>query len=94
MENFTKTHTYTVTNYFDVWGNAKDGWEVNNQCIEFNDLVITDDATKKDICEYLVKRHLLATSDQRRLYVENLGDRYEIYERKGMKPLFGISLNY
>ena len=22
----------TVTNYFDVWGNAKEGWEVNNCC--------------------------------------------------------------
>ena len=22
----------TVTNFFDVWGNARDGWEVNNQC--------------------------------------------------------------
>ena len=21
-----------VTNYFDVWGNKKDGWEVNNLC--------------------------------------------------------------
>ena len=24
--------TVTVTDFFDVWGNARDGWEVNNQC--------------------------------------------------------------
>ena len=86
--------TWTVTNYFDVWGNAEDGWEVNNQCIEFDDLVITENATNKDICQYLVDRNLLTTSDMRKLYIENLGDRFEIYEKKGMKPLFGISLNY
>lgn len=26
--------TYSLINYFDVWGNAKDGWEVNNLCTE------------------------------------------------------------
>ena len=26
--------TIEVTNYFDVWGNKKDGWEINNWCIE------------------------------------------------------------
>lgn len=86
--------TWTVINYFDVWGNAKDGWEVNNQCKEFDDLVIADDATNKDICQYLVDRRLLVSSDMRRLYVENLGDVFEIYEKKGMKPLFGIKQNY
>lgn len=24
--------TYRIVNYFDVWGNEKDGWEVNNVC--------------------------------------------------------------
>ena len=27
-----------LINYFDVWGNEKDGWEVNNQCIEWDDI--------------------------------------------------------
>lgn len=30
------------TNYFDVWGNKKDGWEVNNQCIEWDDVWTKD----------------------------------------------------
>ena len=25
---------FVIVNYFDVWGNARDGWEVNNQCRE------------------------------------------------------------
>lgn len=27
-----------LINYFDVWGNKKNGWEVNNQCIEWDDV--------------------------------------------------------
>jgi len=27
-----------LTNYFDVWGNKKDGWEVNDACIEWDDV--------------------------------------------------------
>ena len=26
------------TNYFDVWGNKKDGYEVNDACIEWDDV--------------------------------------------------------
>ena len=25
---------FVIVNYFDVWGNARDGWEVNNLCQE------------------------------------------------------------
>ena len=87
-------NTYTVYNYFDVWGNKKDGYEINNQCVEFDDLYIAPDSTNKEICEYLVKAKLLTSSDMRKIYVENLGDGYEIYEKKSMLPLFGILLNY
>lgn len=44
---------WRLIDYFDVWGNAEDGYEVNNQSIEFEDLIITDDATDQDIFNYL-----------------------------------------
>lgn len=78
---------YSLVNYFDVWGNAKDGWEVNNQCVEFDDLVITDDATEKDILKYLVSIGFLATSDRRKVRIDYLGDHMEIYAVKGNMPL-------
>lgn len=85
MANIKK---YSLVNYFDVWGNAKDGWEVNNQCIEFDDLVITNDATEKEILNYLVQIGFLATSDRRRVRLEEYAiDALEIYEVKGHKPL-------
>ena len=82
--------TYALINYFDVWGNAKDGWEVNNACVEFDDLQITDDATHKDILNYLKDINFLSTSDMRRLVVDDWGSVLEIYERKGMKPLCSL----
>lgn len=86
---------YELINYFDVWGNAKDGWEINNLCVEFDDLYLADDITKKEILNYLVDREFLNTSDMRRIYV----DCYEmgmitIYKRKGMKPLFALRRRY
>lgn len=83
---------YTLINYFDVWGNAKDGWIVNNQCVEC-DVHISPDATDKEICEFLRIIGFLKTSDMRRLEVEDYGDTIEICERKGHKPLFGLRLN-
>ena len=88
-----KCSTFTLVNYFDVWGNPTDGYEVNNQCIECNDLVITDDATDKEICEYLRKAGYLATSDMRKIEVVNYGIAMEIRERKTGKPLFGLITN-
>lgn len=88
--------TYTLINYFDVWGNQDDGYEVNNQCVEFDDLVITDDATDKDILNYLASEavNFLTTSDMRRVRLENLGDAMEIYAVKEHRPLGVLMPNY
>lgn len=84
--------TWSLINYFDVWGNAKDGYEVNNQCIEFADLVIADDATDKDILNYLKEIGFLTTSDMRKLMIENLGDYIEI-SKKDRYPICGLIIN-
>jgi len=85
---------YSLINYFDVWGNAKDGWEVNNQCVEYDDLYISDDCTHKEILTYLKQTGFLTTSDMRRLVVDSCcSDGIEIFERKGMKPICGLRLS-
>lgn len=84
------TRKYQLVNYFDVWGNAEDGWEVNNMCIEEENLWLDDDCTDKEIADYLVKIGYLTTSDMRRLVFEDLGEITEIYERKGMKPIYSL----
>lgn len=81
------SNKWRLINYFDVWGNEKDGWEVNNTCVEFSDLVITDDATDKDILNYLKEIGFLSTSDRRRVRIADGGDRLEIEAVKGYRPL-------
>lgn len=81
------TRKYRLVNYFDVWGNEKDGYEVNNLCTEADDLWIDDDSTLKEIAKFLVQIGFLVTSDMRKLYFEDDGTYIEIYQRKGMYPL-------
>ena len=88
----SSVHKYVLINYFDVWGNENDGWEINNQCVECDDLCIREDSTPKEICEYLRKAGYLNTSDMRKLEVEDMGEMIEIYERKTMKPLYGLRM--
>lgn len=44
---------FKLIDYFDVWGNEEDGWEVNDLCTLFDDLHLTEDVTDKDIIDYL-----------------------------------------
>ena len=85
---------YTLINYFDVWGNQKYGYEINNQCIEFDDWYISDDSTKKDILNYLLKAGYLKTSDMRKVNINDYGDYMEVYQVKNHIPMFGIYPNY
>ena len=78
---------WRLINYFDVWGNEKDGYEVNNQCVEFDDLYIADDATDKDILNYLKDTGFLKTSDKRKVRICDCGDLIEIEAVKGNYPL-------
>ena len=81
------TPTYSLINYFDVWGNVKDGWDVNNLCTEKTGITITDNASNKEILDYLVRIGFLTTSDMRKVRIDSSGDMMEIYAVKGMQPL-------
>lgn len=79
---------YTLVNYFDVWGNAKDGWEVNNLCNEATGITITDDASEKDVLNYLKLIGFLTTSDRRQVRIDMTDwDMMEIYAVKDNYPL-------
>lgn len=79
---------YSLINYFDVWGNAKDGYEVNNLCTEKTGITIADDATDKEILNYLMQIGFLATSDMRKVKIDTSDfNMMEIYAVKGMYPL-------
>lgn len=81
---------YQLINYFDVYGSEKEGYEINNQCVEFDDWYIADDATDKEILDFLVKSAYLKTSDMRQVRIASDGEAMEVYAVKGHFPLFSI----
>ena len=85
--------TYTLINYFDVWGNEEDGWEVNDCCSEADDITITDDATEQDIIDYLYNIEFFKTNDLEKFDVEYCGDFIEISEKETQKPLCSLRPN-
>lgn len=87
MENKTGYTRYRLIDYFDVWGNEKDGYEVNNLCVAYDDLYISDDSTHKEILQYLQKTGFLNTSDMRKVYIDDQGEMLEIYQRKNNYPI-------
>lgn len=86
----SKYKTYMLVNYTDVWIDEEGNAGVNDCCVEFNDLQISDDATDKEILDYLKEIGFLFTSDMRRLIVEDMGEFIEIYQRKGYIPLCSL----
>lgn len=85
--------TWTLINYFDVWGNAEDGYEVNNQCVEADDVVIVDDATDQDIIDFLFNNEYLTDDDVSLYEIEDNGDFIEIYVKETMMPLYSLRRN-
>jgi hypothetical protein len=56
-ENFIQddnTIRCKVINYFDVWGNQKDGYQVNNMCNE-GEITVPKDASNRDVVDALKK---------------------------------------
>lgn len=87
--------TWTLIDYFDVWGNAEDGWEVNNQCEICNDLNITDDASEDDIIDYFIENGYLRPEAKGKVAIdEGWIDMFEIVEKDTWKPLYGVRKNW
>lgn len=83
---------YSLVNYFDVYGNPKNGFAVNNQCTEIKDIYFSDDTKPKEICTYLKQCGYLRTDDMRKLSVVDDGTIIEIQLKNG-RPLFGLLPN-
>jgi capsule polysaccharide export protein KpsE/RkpR len=92
--NTTKCNRFKLINYTDVLGNKEDGYEINNQCIEFDDLYIDNNATNKEVLTFLKSIKFLTSDDMRKLIVENSGDLIEIYQKKDYYPLCALHMIY
>lgn len=83
--------TYKVVHYFDVWGNAKDGFEVNNLA-EVGEITVEDYTSVKEIIQALKAIDFLAPHVRTNMF-EVYND-YEMIEfsRKNGKPFFRLEL--
>jgi len=72
-----------LVNYFDVWGNKKDGYEVNNMCVECDDLYLNN-IDNKNILQLLKTIDFLQPSTRiNQVIIENDGTMIEIYQKNG-----------
>ena len=49
-----KVNHYKLIDYFDVWGNATDGWEVNDITTVEDDIILAEDLTDEEIIDFLI----------------------------------------
>lgn len=87
---FSNIDEYKLINYFDVWGNAADGWEINNLCDEFN--FISEDQEKNIIQVLKNKGFLNKTCRLNQFDIYNDGYIIEFNTKKELKPLFRVEL--
>lgn len=79
---------YKLIDYFDVWGNEEDGWEVNNLCTRADDLFILDDTTDQELLTFLKQIGFLTTDDVDLIEVDWSSDGFcELFAKQDGYPL-------
>lgn len=82
-----------LVNYFDVWGNKKDGWDINNLCTE-GMIELPDNYSKHDIVKAIKEVGFFKPSVRlNMLEIEDLYPYYEIsHKANGYKPVCRIEI--
>jgi NADH/NAD ratio-sensing transcriptional regulator Rex len=83
---------FELINYFDVWGNKKDGYEVNNLCSE-GEIELKEDATHKDMIKAMKEHGFLAKHVRSNMIdVWDDGEMVEFYVKRDQRPLCRLEL--
>ena len=77
---------WTLTDYFDVWGNEVDGWEVNDVSIWSDNIELEDDMTDKEIINQLIEIGYLSPRARDQIKLIDGGDWIEIEFSDSDKP--------
>ena len=82
------TRNYELVDYYDVWGNPEDGFDVNDISRTGEILTIDDDASDRDIIDGLVRIGYLKPSAASKVIIEaNDPSFIEIFEEDTYMPL-------
>lgn len=85
---------YRLINYFDVWGNQEDGYEVNNLCSE-GELFLAGDYTKKDIIAALIDFGFFKpTVTEEMVEIDDMYDMIEFFDSHNYMPIGRLELIY
>ena len=80
-------YKYQLIDYFDVWGNPEDGYEVNNLSREFN-VILPHDATIEDVITALIcKGYFTPLATKWTVEAWDDGTMIELYQVEDGKPL-------
>lgn len=83
-----KINHYKLIDYFDVWGNPIDGWEVNDLITAFYDICIAEDATDEEIIDFLIQIEYLKPEAKELVYLESqYNEMIEIIQTKDDYPI-------
>ena len=81
-----------LINYFDVWGNKKDGWEVNNQCIEWDDGIMVE-ISNREILELLKITGFLKKQVRiNQIIFDDYGEFIELSQKKDYCPICRLEI--
>ena len=82
-----KVNHYKLIDYFDVWGNATDGWEVNDLTTVEDDIVIAEDSTDEEIIDFLIRIEYLKPEAKENIHLESQDNEFiEIVQTKDDYP--------
>lgn len=87
-----------LINHWDVWGNAKEGYEVNDSSITSVIIDVEDTDTDKDIINKLIEegfftKEIYNSRKQLKVALEDWGENIEIVEKKTGKPIAELANN-
>ena len=83
-----KINHYKLIDYFDVWGNAIDGWEVNDLTTVEEDIVIAEDSTDEEIIDFLIQIEYLKPEARENVHLESYdNEMIEIVQTKDDYPI-------
>lgn len=83
--NYSK---WRLIDYFDVWGNEQDSYEVNDLGVVEDDIVISDDSTEQDILDFLFNIGYLKTKDINKIdVVWEDPDFIELFDKSTFYPI-------
>ena len=83
-----KVNHYKLIDYFDVWGNAEDGWEVNDLTTVEDDIVIAEDSTDEEIIDFLIQIEYLKPEAKELVHLESYdNEMIEIVQTKDDYPI-------